>query len=122
MQKMTIMGYVGRDPEERFTSGGKKITSFPMGILITKSGEKLTVWYKIQCWGDQFAAVLPHIKKGNLLIVGGDLNPPATYQNKKGDISIDLSIACQSINFVPLPKKEKKEKNQEDAFDFGDLS
>jgi len=121
MQKVIIMGFVGRDPEEKFTSNGKKLNYFPLGINVNKGGEKITFWYKVNCWGDIFSSVIPHIKKGNCLTVIGDLNPITTYQNKKGDIAIDLSINCHSINFVPLMNKKEEKKENDNIYDFGEL-
>ncbi len=120
MQKIFVTGFVGRDPEERFTASGKKLTTFPMGINVVKGGEKLTIWYKVNCWAETCSSVLPHIKKGNCITVIGDLNPPTTYQNKKGDIVIDMSISCQSISFFPSPKREEEKKENPEVFDFGD--
>ena len=88
MQKIFIIGFVGRDPEEKNIPGGKKLTTFPVGINVMKGGEKLTVWYKVNCWDERCASILPHIKKGSCVTVVGDLNPPVTYQNKRGDIAI----------------------------------
>lgn len=122
MQKIFLTGFVGRDPEERFTSGGTKITSFPLGINVPKGGEKITVWYKINCWEESCKKIIPHIKKGSCITAVGDLAPPSTYQNKKGDISIDLSINCHSLSFaVASPAKKEEKKEDPSVFDFGDI-
>lgn len=122
MQKIILIGFAGKDPEERFTSGGKKVTSFPVAVSFNKQGEKFTVWYKVVCWGEQSSHILPHIKKGSCVTVTGDLLPPKTYQNKNGDISIDMTVTCQSIDFVPKLNQEKPQQKEEDpsVFDFGD--
>ena len=122
MQKIFITGFVGRDPEEKFTSTGKKLTNFPIGIKVNKGGEKITIWYKVNCWGEQCISILPHIKKGNCVTVIGDLSPPTTYQNKKGDISIDMSISAQSISFVPSSKPREEKKEDPSIFELGDTS
>ena len=119
MQKIFVMGFVGRDVEERFTSGGKKVNSFPVGINFNKGGEKITVWYRINCWEEVASKILPYIKKGSLVTVVGDLNPPTTYQSKNGDIKIDMTITCDSISFVPSPKPKEDKKKDESVFDFG---
>lgn len=119
MQKIFLVGFLGRDPEERFTSGNKKVTSFPLAVSVYKGGENITIWYKIACWEETGAALLPHLKKGSCVIVTGDLLPPSTYQNKKGDIAIDMSVAANSIAFGPVPKSEKKEEEDPSVFSFG---
>ncbi len=120
MHKIMVMGFVGREVEERLTGGGKKVKSFPLGINIVKGGEKITLWYRINCWEGIASKILPYIKKGSLVTVIGDLNPPTTYQNKKGDIKIDMTITCNSIGFVPSVKKEEKDPREEDSIiEFG---
>jgi len=125
MQKMFLMGYVGRDPEERFTSGGKKVISFPVAVSVMKNKEKMTVWYKINCWDEKFSGIIPHIKKGSSLVIVGELNAPTTYQNKNGDIAIDLSIKANSIDFCPISKPENKDDQKiskdPSVFDFGEV-
>lgn len=130
MQKMFILGFVGRDPEERYTSGGKKVVSFPVAVSVMKNKEKMTVWYKVNCWDEKFSGIMPHIKKGNSLVIMGELNAPTTYQNKNGDIAIDLSINANSIDFCPISKNENKEEpkieekysgKDPSVFDFGEI-
>lgn len=120
MQKIFITGFVGRIPEEKFTAGGKKVTTFPLAINVKKGGEKLTLWYKVNCWEGICTSILSHIQKGNCVTVVGDLNPPTTYQNKQGDIAIDMSITCQSISFSPSYKSQEDKKEDPAVFDFGD--
>lgn len=122
MQKIFVTGFVGREVEEKFTANGKKLRTFPIGINVTKGGEKLTIWYKVNCWGDQCAGILPHIKKGSCVTVVGDLNAPSTYQNKKGDIAIDMSISAQSVSFTPFSKPKEEKKEDPAVFEFGDMS
>jgi len=122
MQKIFITGFVGRAPEEKFTAGGKKITVFPVGINVKKGGEILTLWYKINCWEETCASILSYIKKGSCVTIVGDLNAPTTYQNKKGDIAIDMSITCQSISFSPSSKNKENKKEDPAVFDFGHTS
>lgn len=121
MQKIFITGFVGRAPEEKCTVEGKKVTTFPLAINVMKGGKKFTLWYKVKCWGEICASILPHIKKGNCVTVVGDLNPPTTYQNKQGDIAIDMSITCQSISFSPSSKNQEDKKEDPAIFDFGGI-
>jgi single-stranded DNA-binding protein len=112
-----MTGFVGREPEERFTNNGKKVNSFPLAINFMKNGEKVTIWYKVLCWNNMGENILPHLKKGSCITVFGDLNPPSTYQNKKGDIAIDMSVNAQSISFLPTLKTEKEEKKDPSVFE-----
>lgn len=79
----------------------------------------MTLWYRVNCWASTAAAILPFIKKGKPVTVVGDLNPPTTYQSKNGDIKVDMTISCDSISFIPVPKSPEEKKDDESVFDFG---
>lgn len=110
MQKIIVMGYVGAVPEERVLPGGKKVTNFSIGAKAKLGIEDVTNWYKINCWGDSFANVIKNITKGTRLIVIGRINPIKTYLSKSGDTKINISISCESINYVPTPKSANEGK------------
>lgn len=121
MQKIIVMGFVGSEVEERFTADGKRIRTFPLGINVYKKGEKFTVWYRINCWEGIGLNVLPFLRKGLVITVIGDINPPTTYQTQKGDIKIHMPITCNSISLVPLPEQKKWGKEKDDTNDrYGD--
>jgi len=114
MQKIFVIGFVGREPEENTTATGKKVTTFPVAIQGRKGGEKFTIWYKVKCWAPICSSILPHIKKGSCVTVVGELSPPVAYQKKtgNGEIGIDMSIMADSISFTP-PSSSREEKNKD---------
>jgi len=118
MQKIMLMGYVGKDPEERVVSGGKKVTNFSIGVSSKIGGIDSTNWYNISCWGDTFSKVLSFVKKGSNLVVTGRLTTPKIYVGKDGINKINLSLICESINYVPSPKSDDKGSLPPEIEDF----
>ncbi len=122
MQKLFLIGFMGKDPEIRFTSKDIKVITFPLAISIFKGGEKITVWYKINCWRETASNIIPHLKKGYCVTVVGDLLIPTTYQNKKGETSIDLTVNASSVSFTPFNKSDPKKTNEDEAiFNLEDI-
>ena len=81
--KATLIGNVGRDPEQRFTQAGKPITSFSMacnrlGPPAQDGGERReeTQWFTVLCFGrlaEQALKALPKPKfQGPLHPFAGD--------------------------------------------------
>jgi single-strand DNA-binding protein len=106
MQKVTLIGHLGRDPEERFTSTGQKVSSFSLAVAATKND---TVWYECVMFGmkaDVMATVLSYLKKGSKVCVTGALRVPEIYQAKDGSRKIKMSVDVDSINFVQSAQKE----------------
>ena len=110
MQKITLLGNLGRDPEERTTKTGVKIVSFSLAVSPRKDQ---TVWYECQLWEQKislFEKMLPYLKKGSRILVCGDFKTPETYEGRDGLIKIRLQLEPNYIQFVGAPKEKEVEK------------
>lgn len=125
MQKITILGHMGKDPEQRSTKNGVTLLTFSVAVNYSKNN---TTWYDVVIWEKKrplFSAIMPHLSKGSKVIIGGTLMPVRIYTNKMGESTAQLSIEPDFINFAPSAKKEegtgspsvfeKKEDTQEDV-------
>ena len=111
MQKITLLGNIGRAPEERTTKTGIKIVSFPLAVSPRKNE---TVWYQCQIWQNKisiFEKVLPYLKKGSRILVFGDFKTPETYNGKDGTTKIRLQLEPDFIQFVGAPKEKEGTKS-----------
>ncbi len=78
MNKALLIGNVGRDPEIRTTTNGKRVSNL---ILATteewkdSNGEKKTAteWHRITVWGGLVDIVERYVRKGSRILVGGKL-------------------------------------------------
>lgn len=110
MQKLTILGNMGKDPEKRSTQTGVQVVSFSLAVNIKKD---LTVWYEVTIWEHKipiFERILPHLKKGTRLIIGGSLMPVEMYRANDGNMRTKLRIEPDYIQFAGGGKDEKKEE------------
>lgn len=119
MQKITLLGSIGRDLEERTTKTGIKLVSFSLAVNPKKDQ---VVWYQCKIWENKmvlFKHLMPYLKKGSRVLVCGDLKTPETYEGKDGSIKIRLEVEPNFINFVGAPKKEDTDssKSAGDLFD-----
>lgn len=118
MQKITLIGNLGKDPETRTTPTGKTVISFSLAVTVKKDE---TVWYDCQIWENRatlFQGLLPHLKKGSRVIIGADLKTPSTYQNKMGETKVKLQCDPFYINFVGGgEKKDGENANSASIFD-----
>ncbi len=107
MQKITLLGNLGKDPERRSTKTGVEIFSFSLAVSIKKDE---TVWYDCQIWDKKivlFEKVLSFLKKGSRILVGGSLRKQEIYQGKDGSSKIRLACDVDYINFIGgMQKKE----------------
>src|SRR6201992_813544 len=76
VNKVILVGRLGRDPETRYTGGGQAVANFSIATDETykdKNGErqKRTEWHKIVVWGKQAEIAQQYLKKGSLIFIEG---------------------------------------------------
>ncbi len=79
VNKVILVGRLGKDPEVRFTSGGTAVANFSIATdesYKDKQGEKQkkTEWHNIVVWGNSVEAfVQKYLHKGDMVYVEGKL-------------------------------------------------
>lgn len=78
LNKVMIIGNLGRDPEMRYTPGGKPVTSFSLASSrswVSSEGERReeTEWFNVICWGSLAEICNQHLCKGQQVYVEGRL-------------------------------------------------
>lgn len=99
MNQTNIAGYLGADPEVRFTSSGLKVTTLRVAVRTRKDD---TIWWKTILWGDQFDNIIPHLKKGSAVICFGEMNKPEIFTDREGKSQVSLSLTAWHISFSPF--------------------
>ena len=108
-QQITLVGFLGRDPEMRFTPKGDAVTDFSIAASRRKDE---TVWFKVSVWGSQAEACNQYLKKGSkALVIGrlvaGDDGNPKTFQRKDGTTGSSFEVSADKVRF--LDSKEETE-------------
>ncbi len=88
INKVILVGNVGRDPEVRYLDNGIVIAKFPIATSETytnKSGEKVTntEWHNIVLWRKLAEVADKYIKKGSSLYIEGKIRS-RSYEDKDG--------------------------------------
>lgn len=80
LNRVTLVGNVGRDPEVRFMPDGSKVVSFSLATgeswkdKITGERKEKTEWHKIVAFNDRLAELCEKfVKKGSKLYVDGQI-------------------------------------------------
>jgi single-strand DNA-binding protein len=78
LNKVLIIGRVGRDPEMRYTPSGRPVTTFSVGTTRswnTSDGEKRseTEWFNIVAWSNLAEICKQHLAKDRLVYIEGRL-------------------------------------------------
>ena len=80
VNKVILVGRLGRDPETRYTGSGQAVSNFSIATdeqwKDRNSGEKRekTTWHKIVAWGKLAEIVQQYVTKGQLVYIEGKLS------------------------------------------------
>lgn len=78
LNKVIIIGVVGRDPEMRYTPSGRPVTSFSVATSrtwVSAEGERReeTEWFNVVAWGNLAEICKAHLTKNQQVYVEGRL-------------------------------------------------
>jgi single-strand DNA-binding protein len=90
LNRVQLIGNLGRDPEARFTANGKKYAVFSIAVNRTwksAEGEKqqATDWFLVNAWGKLGETCLEYLKKGRLVFVEGRLRSERWEDKESGE-------------------------------------
>ena len=109
VNKVILVGNVGKDPDVRHLEGGVTVARFPLATNETytdKSGQRVTQteWHNIVVWRGQAEIAEKYIKSGKLLYVEGRLRTN-TYEDKEtGAKKYFTEVYCTTFSFLgPSP-------------------
>lgn len=111
LNRVQLIGNLGRDPETKFTPTGKKVCHFSIAVSNRwkdKSGEmkESTEWVNIEAWGRLGEVCQEYLKKGSLIFLEGRLKTDKYDSN--GETKYFTKVVAQTLQF--LDRKEKEEQ------------
>lgn len=130
MNKIVLIGNLTKDPEQRETSSGVKVTSFTIAVnrRFAVDGVKLTDYFRINAWRGLADSCFNYLSKGRKVAVIGELQA-RTYENHDGKTVMSLDVSADEVEFLtqrsedasdqPTEEKPKKERKYTEA-DFTD--
>lgn len=103
LNKVMLIGRLGRDPEIRYSSNNTPICNFSLAtserIRKGDGSEERTEWHRIVAFGSQAENASKFLKKGSLVFVDGKIQS-RTYQDKDGNEKTVVEIIANSLNFL----------------------
>ena len=73
LNKVMLIGRLGRDPEERTTAGGTRVSNFTLATdtFHGNNGDKTTEWHRIVVFGKVAEVCNQYLRKGKLVCIEG---------------------------------------------------
>lgn len=106
INKVILVGHLGKDPEVRHLEGGVAVASFPLATSETfnKDGRKVeqTEWHNIVMWRGLADVAAKFLQKGKLVYIEGKLRT-RSFEDKEGIKKYTTEIVAE--NFTMLGRK-----------------
>jgi len=106
INKVILVGHLGKDPEIRYLEGGVSVASFPLATSETynKDGKKVeqTEWHNIVLWRSLADVAAKYLQKGKLVYIEGKLRT-RYFEDKEGIKKYTTEVVAE--NFTLLGRK-----------------
>jgi single-strand DNA-binding protein len=104
VNKVILVGRLGRDPETRYTGAGQAVCNFSMATdesFKDRSGErqKRTEWHKIVVWGKQAEIAQQYLKKGSQIYLEGRIQS-REWNDKEGQKRTSFEIVASNFRML----------------------
>lgn len=104
VNKVILIGNLGKDPEVRFTSGGKAVCKFSIATsekFTSADGQQQerTEWHNIVVWGKQAESAGQYLVKGRQVYIEGSIRN-RSYDDKDGYKRYITEIQAHRVQFL----------------------
>ncbi len=105
VNKVILVGNLGRDPELRSTPSGQSVASFSMATTRKwrdRDGnrQEQTEWHNIVCWGRQAEIAGQYLNKGKQIYVEGRLQTRSWEDKQSGEKKYRTEIVCDNFQML----------------------
>lgn len=115
MQKITIIGNLGRDPELKELGNGSTVCNMTVATNRTWNStneegntvrNKETTWFNAETWGDQAKVCAQYLKQGSRVYIEGRLKQaanysgPRTWMTAEGEPRAAFEVRISNIIFL----------------------
>lgn len=121
LNRVQLIGRLGKDPEGKYTPSGKKVTHFSLAVSqrwkTNGEAREYTEWVNVEAWGRLGEVCQEYLKKGSLVYVEGRLKTEK-YEDK-GETKYFTKVVALSLQFLDKkPVDEPVMTVEEEAVDY----
>ena len=118
LNKVMIIGHLGRDPEMRYTPSGRPVTSFSVAtsrVWTTSEGDRReeTEWFNVVAWGLLAEICKQHLHKGRTVYVEGRLQTRG-WEDQEGKKHYRTEIVANEMIVLDERRAEPAEDRVEE--------
>src|SRR5512146_948967 len=109
LNRIQLIGDLGRDPESRFTPSGKRVTHFSLGVTQHwRTGDEdreSTEWINVEAWERLSETCEEYLKKGSLVYIEGRVKTDKYEDN--GSNRYFTKVVASQVQFLDRRPSEE---------------
>ena len=118
LNRVQLIGRLGRDPESKFTPTGKKVAHFSIAVSNRwkdREGEirESTEWVNVEAWERLGETCQEYLQKGSLVYVEGRLKTDK-YEDQ-GETRYFTKVVAQTVQFLDNRNADPQDHHPEPA-------
>jgi single-strand DNA-binding protein len=118
LNKVMVIGHLGRDPEMRYTPSGRPVTTFTMAVSRswnTADGERRseTEWFNIVAWGNLAEICKQYLYKGQQVYIEGRLQT-RRWEDKEGQKHTSVEVVANEMMMLG-DRRDNSSQSQEET-------
>ena len=111
INKVILVGRLGKDPEIRSTPGGTSVAKFTLATderFTDKAGERQerTEWHNITAWGKLGEICGQYLKKGKLVYIEGSIRTDSWDDKESGQKKYRTEIVAKDMKMIDRRAQE----------------
>ncbi|MGX5688919.1 single-stranded DNA-binding protein [Arcticibacter tournemirensis] len=118
VNKVILVGHLGKDPEVRHLEGGATVVNFTLATTetYTRDGRKVeqTEWHNVVMWRGLAEIAAKYLQKGKLVYVEGKLRT-RSYDDREGNKRYVTEIVADNFNMLGRKSDNENGANQSTA-------
>ena len=104
LNKVMLIGNLGRDPEMRFTANGSAVANFSIAVNRTYNDrdgnrQESTEWVRIVCWNRQAEIAGQYLQRGSQIFVEGRLQT-RSWEDQQGQTRYMTEVVAQNFQML----------------------
>ncbi len=98
--KLTLVGYLGRDPESKLLPSGDQVAEFTLATDDKKKdGTTLTTWFRVSVFGKTAEVAARYLATGSYVYIDGTLTQCA-YTDREGHPRQALEVRARDLQML----------------------
>jgi single-strand DNA-binding protein len=104
-QQVILIGYLGNDPEMRYTAAGDPVTNLRLAVnrrWTREDGQvqEKTTWFHVTFWRRQAEFANQYLSKGKRVMIIGEIDGARPYTDRDGNPRASIDIQGREMRFL----------------------